>query len=155
VLGQFLASGPPCTLTSTSDATQAILFDRKRKACYLVGPTLLTGAAIDKATVVYDSTSSQWAVNLHWGNDDFLTKVANPLVNREVAIVVNDVVQSAPTINPGFTGRAVEITGDFSRADAVKAAAAIAGVAGLTIAFRRHLAPNCADLAWMNTTVRP
>ena len=62
-------------------------------------------------------------------NNDFFKKIVEPNVNKEVAIVLNGVVLSAPTINPGITGRSVEITGDFSRSDAVNAAALIMGVA--------------------------
>ena len=129
-MGRFVAMGPPCTLTPTSSATQAILFDRKRTNCYLVGPTLLTGAAVSKATVRYDSQVEEWVVNLHWSNDDFLRKVANArMINREIAIVVNGVVLSAPVVNAGITGREIEIVGGFSKAEAVKVAASVMGIA--------------------------
>jgi len=107
-----------------------VLFDRRHQYCYfVVGPVLLTGAAVESATVVYDPTESEWAVDLHWSNNDFLTKIAHPQVNKIVAIVLNGVVQSAPVINPGITGRDVEITSAYSRAQAVNAAASIMGIA--------------------------
>ena len=37
-----------------------------------------------------------------------------PYVGKQVAIELDGVVQSAPEINPGITGRDVQITGDFS-----------------------------------------
>jgi PASTA domain len=104
------------------------VFDRSRKVCYRLGPVLLTGKGITKATVVYDSTMSQSAVQLHWGDDDFVTKIARPLTNETFAFVLDGVVLSAPNMNPGFTGRDVEIAGNFSRSDANAIAASINGV---------------------------
>ena len=71
------ATSPSCLLIrhhSSTATKEAVLFDRNGH-CYLVGPALLTGAGIDSAGVVYDSTTSTWAVNLHWGNNDFLRKM--------------------------------------------------------------------------------
>jgi len=88
-----------------------VLFDRKHQYCYfVVGPVLLTGADVESASVVYDPTESEWAVDLHWSNNDFLTKIAHPQVNKIVAIVLNGVVQSAPVINPGITGNEMSIS---------------------------------------------
>ena len=114
--------------TPTADK-KAVLPDRKRTSCYVAGPTVVDGTGIDDASVLYDSTSSQWAVNVHFGNDDFLDKIAQPLVGKMIAIVFDGVVQSAPMINPGITGHDVEITGDFTKADAIRLAAGIAGIA--------------------------
>lgn len=108
---------------------EEVVFDRKRQNCYVVGPALLTGAAIESGQVVYDSNQSQWVVNVHFGNDDFVTKIAQPYLHRQIAIVLNGVVQSAPIINPGITGRDAELFGQYTRTDAVKAAAAIMGIA--------------------------
>ena len=96
----------------TSSAQPAVLADRTKSACYLLGPVLVTGAAVRKADAVYDDTLSSWTVDVHFGNDDFLNKIAAPLVGKEVAIILDGVVQSAPTINPGITGRDVEISGN-------------------------------------------
>jgi preprotein translocase subunit SecD len=68
-------------------------------------------------------------VDLHWGNDDFLKKIAQPLINKEVAIVLDGLVVSTPVINRGITGRDVEITGAISRAEAINVAASIMGIA--------------------------
>ena len=51
-------------------------------------------------------------------NDDFLRKIARPLVGRLVAIELDGVVESAPEINPGITGRDVEISGSFTEREA-------------------------------------
>jgi preprotein translocase subunit SecD len=41
-------------------------------------------------------------------------KVATPYVNKQVAIELDGIVQSAPTINSGITGRDVTISGQFT-----------------------------------------
>ena len=126
----FPANESPCTTNHpTSVPSATLLFDRKDQYCYIVGPVLLTAAAVTSASVLYDQTTSQWAVILHWGNNDFLAKIAGPLVNKDVTIVLNGIVQSAPVINPGITGRDVEITSDYSRAQAISVAGSIMGIA--------------------------
>ena len=95
-----------------------ILPDRKQTSCYVLGPALVTGKSIGSASVVYDSTQSQWATNVHFKNNDFIDKIAKPLVGKNVAIELDGVVQSAPLINPNITGRDVEITGQFTQGEA-------------------------------------
>jgi preprotein translocase subunit SecD len=107
----------------------AIAPARDGKSCFVVGPVLLTGAGVVSATVEYDSNSTQWAVNIHFANNDFVTKVAVPYLNKTIAIVLNGVVQAAPIINPGITGSDVEISSNFTRAAATNVAASILGVA--------------------------
>jgi preprotein translocase subunit SecD len=68
-------------------------------------------------------------VDLHGGNDDVLKRIAQPLINKEVTLVLDDLAVSAPVINPGITGRDVEITGTISRAEAINVAASIVGIA--------------------------
>jgi len=98
--------------------------------CYELGPALVTGADVASTSVAYDSTVSRWAIELHLANKHFLTRIAQPLVNQQIAIVLNRVVQSAPTINPGITGYDIEVVADtrpYSRAQAIAIAAAIMG----------------------------
>jgi len=56
--------------------------------------------------------------------------IAQRLVNKEVAIVLNTVVHMAPVISVRITGRVVDITGDFSRAHATNVAASNTGRSG-------------------------
>ena len=121
---KLIAKSPP----DAPSAAEVVLLDGPKKTCYVLGPALVTGASVDSGSVVYDSTSSQWSANIHFRYDDFLAKIAGPLSNKEVAIVLNGVVASAPTINPGITGREVEITGNFTKAQAVDALGSILGV---------------------------
>ena len=92
--------------------------DRHKTACYALGPVVLTGHNIATARAVVNQTTSQWEVDLHFSNDDFVTKVAQPYVNQEVAIVLDAVVESVPTINAGITGRDITFSGDFDEATA-------------------------------------
>lgn len=85
--------------------------------CYLVGPTILTGKAIEDAKARYDQ-SQGWIVDIEFRNDDFATKVAQANVGQQVAIDLDAVVQSAPVINEGITGRNVVIQGSFSEGEA-------------------------------------
>ncbi|GIU87966.1 MAG: protein translocase subunit SecD [Acidimicrobiia bacterium] len=92
--------------------------DGEPDGCYLVGPTLLTGRAIADARARYDETTAGWIVDVEFRNDDFATQVAQPNVGRQVAIDLDGVVQSAPVINEGITGRNVVIEGSFSEGEA-------------------------------------
>jgi preprotein translocase subunit SecD len=106
----------------TSANPQVILLDKadkhgKHQLCYVLGPTLLTGKNIGSAKKFLDQNQG-WQVNVGFKNDDFVKKIAGPFVNKNVAIVLDGVVQSAPTINPGITGRNVTISGAFSEKEA-------------------------------------
>lgn len=110
----LIKQSPP----DTDSAQEVVLPDRLHQYCYVLGPAVVTGKSIGSASTLYDSTQSQWSTNVHFKNNDFLTKIAGPYVNKEVAIELDGVVQSAPVINPGITGRDVEITGNFTQGQA-------------------------------------
>jgi preprotein translocase subunit SecD len=95
-----------------------LLPDRDQKSCYILGPVLMTGKNIHDAEAVIDPQQAEWIVNVNFKNDDFVTKVAQPYVNKQVAIVLDGVVQSAPVIHQGITGKAVTISGNFTAHDA-------------------------------------
>ncbi len=111
---KLIKQSPP----DTDTAQQVILPDRTNSSCYVLGPAIVTGKSVGSSNVQYDSTTSQWATNVHFKNNDFLDKIAGPLVGKQVAIELDGVVQSAPTINQGITGRDVEITGAFTQGEA-------------------------------------
>jgi hypothetical protein len=103
-------------VTSPQDVkatAQVILADRRTTACYLLGPTLLTGRDLDSAAAVREASTGAWVVNVHFKNDDFVNKVATPHPHEQIAIIFRGVVESAPTINEGITGRDVTIGGAF------------------------------------------
>jgi preprotein translocase subunit SecD len=112
-------SGKKITPRRTGSATtQVVLADRKKAACYLLGPLVLTGRGIDTATAVVDPTTSTWIVNIHFTNDDFVEKVARPYVGKQIAIIFRDVVEAVPTVNSGIVDRDVTISADFDEATA-------------------------------------
>jgi preprotein translocase subunit SecD len=105
-------------VTPDRPAQQVILPDKDKLYCYLLGPTILTGRNIGTATALVNTSSGAWQVDVHFKNNDFVNKVAQPNVGKQVAIVLDGVVQSAPTINQGITGQNVTITGNFSSKEA-------------------------------------
>jgi hypothetical protein len=64
-------------------------------------------------------------VNVHFANDDFVKDVATREVGRQIAIVLDGVVQSAPVVNAGITGEDVTITGNYDESTARDVAARI------------------------------
>jgi preprotein translocase subunit SecD len=105
---------------AASDVPSAdvILADRAKKSCYVMGPVLLTGRNVVGAQAVVNDTTAAWEINVHFANDDFVTKVATPETGRQIAIVLDHVVESAPTVNQGITGRDITISGSFDEATA-------------------------------------
>jgi preprotein translocase subunit SecD len=87
---------------------------------FQLGPTLLTGEAVSSADGTFENGS--WGVTVNFtgqGGQDFVDKVADPNVGKQVAIVLDGVVQSAPVINAGITaGNPVRISGEFTQQEA-------------------------------------
>ena len=87
---------------------------------YRLGPAQLTGRALKTARAEFDTTSGQWKVNFtlnERGSKEF-DDLAAKNVNRQVAIVLDGVVQSAPTIQTANFGGSGEITGSFTEREA-------------------------------------
>ncbi|MEP7032590.1 MAG: protein translocase subunit SecD [Actinomycetota bacterium] len=88
---------------------------------YQLGPVLVTGDAIKKATAVFGS-GSQTSVSQGWEIDFTLTSdgsrtfsdVTTRLVGKQLAIVVDNQVISAPTIQGAITTGSGRITGSFT-----------------------------------------
>lgn len=131
--GSLAGESCPAPETLFSPPDGEMLADRTGRTCYILSPVLLTGAGIDSASAAYDAASSQWMVDMKWDNDDFLTKIARPFVGKQIAIVSDGIVQSTPTINPGITGSNIEISGNFSRTDAINLASSIMGIASSAV----------------------
>jgi preprotein translocase subunit SecD len=103
---------------STARRGVTVLSDREHEHCYIVGSALLEHSNLDSAKAVYDDAEQLWVVDVHFTDDEFIDKVAYPMVNKQIAIVADGVVLSAPTVNPGITGREVQISSDFTKAEA-------------------------------------
>ena len=99
---------------------QIVLPDRARTSCYVMGPVLLTGRTVESAEALVNRTTATWEINVHFANNDFVTKVASREIGRQVAIVLDHVVESAPTIDQGITGQDITISGNFDEATAAR-----------------------------------
>jgi len=123
-VGTTSCRGGRATTAAIADR-RAVLADATKSSCYLLDPTLVTGEHVGSADAVVNETTASWEVNLHFTNDDFVRKVASVEVGKQIAIVLDGVVVSAPTINPGITGQDVTISGAFDEASARRIAAKI------------------------------
>jgi preprotein translocase subunit SecD len=94
-----------------------------------LGPVQITGAALKKATAVFVPLTAQqsnpnaqpgWQVDftLNGAGAKTFGDVTTKLVGKQLAIVLDGVVVSAPTINEAITGGQGVITGSFSEQDA-------------------------------------
>ena len=87
---------------------------------YRLGPTELTGRAVASARATFAQQGGQWAVDFTMtgeGAEQFDQLAARNL-QRQVAIVLDGVVQSAPVIQQAeFNGQG-QISGDFSEREA-------------------------------------
>jgi preprotein translocase subunit SecD len=116
---------PACSPAQLSK--QEVVFQsRDGQTKYQLGPVLITGEAIKKATAVYN-TGSQSSVATGWEIDFTLTSagtgtfadVTNRLVGlsaptNELAIIVDGEVISAPTVTGAITNGNGRITGSFT-----------------------------------------
>ena len=101
---------------------QKVVFKARDDATkYQLGPVEITGDAIDKATAGYDAGSSSsvgqgWLIRFDLTNEGagIFSDVTTRLQGKQLAIVVDDQVISAPTIREPITGGSGEISGSFT-----------------------------------------
>ena len=113
-----------CSFTTLKNAPVVYLDQAGNK--YKLGPVVLSGDQITKASATLDTTGvSAWTVNFTLngaGADAFKTAttaaVAKPAPQNEIAIVVDRVVISAPTVQNPITTGSGQITGGFSEQEA-------------------------------------
>ena len=67
---------------------------------------------------MYDPSQNGWGVNVTYKGNEFVVKVAQPYVNKQVAIVVDNTVISDPVVDSGITGSDVRISGNFTATEA-------------------------------------
>jgi preprotein translocase subunit SecD len=92
---------------------------------YTLGKVEITGDAIAKATAVYQTGSSTGISQVGWQINFSSTKagaakfqdVTTRLLNKQLAIVLDRQVESAPTVQGSFSSQG-EITGSFSESEA-------------------------------------
>jgi len=110
---ELIKKSPP----DTDAAPEVVLPDRDHQLCYVLGPAVVTGASIESSSTSYDPTQGSVAT-VKFKNNDFVDKVAKRYVSMEIAIELDGVVQSAPTIQPGIVGRDIQISGQFTKSEA-------------------------------------
>ncbi len=98
---------------------EVVVLDKEGQTKYKLGPTLLTGKALSDAKVDFDEFGAA-KVGITFtseGGKEF-DEVASKTFEKQLAIVLDNVVQSAPTVNSkSFSGRA-EISGKFTTEEA-------------------------------------
>ena len=118
-------TGPiPTTSREDDKADQVVVLPLKEgdrtTARYRLGPSELSGSAVKTARAQFDTTGSAWQVDFTMtakGAKDFDALAARN-VGKQVAIVLDGVVKSAPTIQQAeFKGRG-QISGSFSEKEA-------------------------------------
>jgi preprotein translocase subunit SecD len=130
------ASTPLTCGTPTEQATKECSFEalkdqnvvfkaRDGATRYQLGPVEITGDAIDKASAGYDAGSSTtvgqgWEIRFDLTSEGsgIFSDVTTRLQGRQLAIVVDDQVISAPTVQSAITNGSGVITGSFTEARA-------------------------------------
>ncbi|HIV56466.1 MAG TPA: protein translocase subunit SecD [Candidatus Stackebrandtia faecavium] len=112
-----------CNRPSESEVQQAKQSDQPPPYVkYMMAKTNLIGEDVSTAAVQPDQQApGQWAVGITFTSDgtDKWVSLAKRTVNKNVAIVLDNEVISAPTIEPGAAnGGQVSISGDFTTEDA-------------------------------------
>jgi len=107
-------TGPPLTPTSQITDTATVVLPHYAKdgtidSRYVCGPVVLTGNIVSGANTQVDS-AGQWSVLVNFtgkGGNEFDSQIAKPYYQKQVAIVLDNKVESAPTINAQqFNGQA-------------------------------------------------
>ena len=111
----------PTTASDQDDpAKQVVLPSRDKTVRYVLGPAELKGNALKSAKAGIDQNTGQWLVNFTLtgqGSKDF-DALAQRNYQKQVAIDLDGIVQSAPTINSqNFNGQG-QISGSFSEKEA-------------------------------------
>ncbi len=115
-----MAYVPTTPVTTVSDKSKALLTIKgDTTERYIVGPSLLTGSALKSAYAGVDSTGT-WLVNFSLtaaGSPKF-DAIATKYYQQQVAIVLDGIVESAPTINSKTFNGQGQITGSFTQTQA-------------------------------------
>lgn len=117
---------PPCDVT-TSGAEPVRSDD---EMCYLLDSApVVTEHDIAEAQVL-EEPGVAWVVSASLGRAgaERFREAVDLNSGRQLAIVIDGVVVSAPRLQPGITSEAFQINGDFERGEAIAVAARISGV---------------------------
>jgi len=134
---ETIAPGSPeyeeAEITPGSPRNQEVVFpDANRPqgqdpVLYRLSEVLMTGDGISEARAAFldpvsvspgDTPGWRIAFELNSEGSDRFAEITEELTNRQLAIVLDRRVESAPTVNQAITGGSGEITGDFTEAEA-------------------------------------
>jgi preprotein translocase subunit SecD len=104
-----------------------------------LGPELMTGKDVKSADARFESGEG-WDVHLSFTGDGFtkFNKIAAQYVGKQIAIVLDGVVQSYPVIkDANFTSNDVVISGNFTQSEA-KSLALVLRYGALPVALERQ-----------------
>jgi preprotein translocase subunit SecD len=94
-------------------------------AKFVLGPTVITGEDFDNASAVLDPATGEWTVSFQLDGDGAerfaeatTAAVGAPEPTNQIAIVVDRVVISSPSVESAITGGSGEITGGFLEQEA-------------------------------------
>jgi protein-export membrane protein SecD len=109
-----------CSFEALRNET-VVFKDRDDQTKYQLGPVEITGEAIDRASAVFNAGSSTsvgqgWEItfDLTGEGSGIFSEVTTRLQGRQLAIVVDDEVISAPTVQNPITNGTGVITGSFT-----------------------------------------
>lgn len=104
----------PVTKEPASDK-EAVLLDKDGKTKYKVGPVLMTGKALSDARKEFDEFGApKVSITFTSEGSKQFDEVAAKLYQKQLAIILDDQVQSAPVIRETHYGGRAEITGKFT-----------------------------------------
>ncbi len=102
-----------------NNAVTLPLTEGKNAVILKLGPTLLKGDAIKKAAVGYDtSNNAKIDFTLNSAGSKKFTTITQQNTGKQLAIVLDYKVESAPNIKEAITGGTGEITGNFTDKEA-------------------------------------
>ena len=104
-------------------AEQIVSCDVSGDAKYLLGPAEMKGTDVDSATATISTGGSQistgqWVIALEMKSAGKWGQVTEKYVGQQLAIVLDGLVQSAPTINEKIPDGRAEISGSFTEKSA-------------------------------------
>ncbi len=119
---------PDCSgLPNAADRDEALACDAEGTATYRLGPAELSDVDVEKATAEAVPGSGEWAVRLELKSARRFADLTEKFTGHQLAIVLDGVVQSAPTVNEPIPDGTATISGSFTQARAQHLAAVLAG----------------------------
>jgi hypothetical protein len=108
------------------DAARPLVACDRQSVKYALKPAFLTGAEVAQAHAEFDAQNGTgWLVQLSFTSNGskLWADFTAASVGKQVAVVLDGKVVSAPTIQEAITGGATQISGNFTQADATDLAA--------------------------------